>query len=134
MTYNGLTRGVIVLAAAGLFAVAARAADADVAGTWKLTIDAVDGKHELVLTVTKEKSGYKGEYVEGDKKRAVKDFEFKDGKLRFKVQGEHEGSPANSTFEGKVTGDAVKGECHWEYQGLSGSFPFTGQREAAKPK
>ena len=97
----------------------------------RLALESLDGRHEPVLTIKKDKSGYKGEYVEGDQKLTAKDLRFRDGKLRFTIESEYEGKPATTTFEGEVTGNAIKGECNWEYQGMSGSFPFTGKREAA---
>jgi hypothetical protein len=136
MTGIGLVRTVLVLvAASGVLAATARAADEnDALGKWKLTYEPGDGRHESVLTVTKDGQALKGEWVDDDDKGTVKDLKFKDGKLSFKREGEYNGEPFSVTFEGKVKGDSIEGEGKWEYQGMSGTFTFEGKREAAKPK
>jgi hypothetical protein len=136
MTGNGFVRGVLVLvAASGVFAATAGAADEkEVVGTWKLSYNPGDGPHESTLTVTKEGAGLKGTFVDGDKKHEVKGVKYQGGKLTVSTRTEHEGEPATATFEGEVKADAIDGEGRWEYQGMTGSFPFQGKREAAKPK
>src|SRR5262249_48678015 len=86
------------------------------------------------LTVTQEKSGLKGKFIDGERKFDVTKIEHKDGKLTFTTRTERDGDKATATFEGKIKGDAIEGEASWEYQGMSGSFPFTGRREAEKPR
>jgi acetyl esterase/lipase len=133
----GLAKRVLVLVAvAGVIATTARAADQnDVIGKWKLKYEAGDGQtHEPVVTITRNGQDLKGECAEGDQKSPVKDLRFKDGQLSFRRDGQHNGTPASATFEGRVKGDAIEGEGRWEYQGMSGSFPFTGKREAAEPR
>jgi len=136
MTGIGLAKKVLALVAVvGVFATIARAADQnDVIGKWKLRYEPGDGQtHEPVLTVTKDGSDLKGECAEGDQKSTVKDLRFKDGKLSFRREGQYNGAPASATFEGRVKGDTIEGEGRWEYQGMSGSFPFAGKREAVAP-
>jgi acetyl esterase/lipase len=137
MTGIDLAKRVFVLVAiAGLFATIARAADQnDVIGKWKLRYEPGDGQtRDPVLTVTKNGPDLKGECAEGDQKSTVNDLRFQDGKLSFRREGQYNGAPASATFEGQVKGDVIEGECRWEYRGMSGSFPFTGKREAAAPK
>jgi hypothetical protein len=136
MTGSGLVRGMLILvAASGMFAATAATADEkDAVGTWKLTYNPGNGDHEATLTVTQEKSGLKGKLVDGDRKLDVTKIEYKDGKLTFTTRTEREGDKATATFEGKVKGDAIEGEAGWEYQVMSGSFPFTGKREGGQPR
>ena len=137
MTGKGLARGVLVLVAAwGVLAATAGAADEkEVVGTWKLAFEPGDGRHEPVLTIDKEGPELRGRWVDGDNKKAtIKDLRFTDGKLSFKLESEYNGEAVSTKFEGKVKGDAIEGEGQWEYQGMSGSFPFEGKREVAKPK
>ncbi|HWE35461.1 MAG TPA: hypothetical protein VG406_02735 [Isosphaeraceae bacterium] len=137
MTGNGLVRGVLVLvAASGVLAATARAADEkDVVGTWKLKYEPGDGQtHEPVLTITKDGADLKGEFAEGDQKGTVKEVRFKDGELRVKVESKYDGEPTSVTYTGKTDGDAWKGDAAWEYQGMSGTFPFEAKRQVAKPK
>jgi hypothetical protein len=130
-----IARGLLVLAAASaLVAPAAFAADdQDVVGTWKLSYDPGDGPHESTLNVSKADSGLKAEFVEGGRKLDVKDLKFEAGTLRFLVETEHNGEPASVFFEGKVEADAIAGDGEWEYQGMTGTFPFSGKREPAGP-
>jgi hypothetical protein len=106
----------------------------DVVGTWALSYSPGDGAHEAKLTITEETSGLKGKFLDGDKELEVKELKFKDGTLTVATRTDHDGEPATATFEGKVKGDAIAGEARWEYNGMSGSFPFDGKRQPAKSK
>jgi hypothetical protein len=143
MTGKRLVRGVLalvtasgVLAATATATAGAKAADEkDVVGTWKFKYEPGDGQtHEPVLTITKDGADLKGEFKEGDTKGTVKEVRLQDGKLTVKVETRYNDEPAVVTYEGKPDGDAWKGDAAWEYQGMSGSFPFEAKREAAKPK
>ena len=136
MTGSRLVRGMLVLvAASGVFVATTAAADEkDAVGTWKLKYDPGNGDHEATLTLTQAKSELKGKFVDGDGKFDVTKIEYKDGKLTFTTRTERDGEKATATFEGQVKRDAIEGEGRWEYQGMSGSFPFTGKRPAEKPK
>ncbi len=138
MSRNGLTRLVFVLVVAvDVFALTVRAAgEKDVVGTWKLKYDPGNGEtREPDLTVTKEGAGYKVVLADHDRKLTAKNVQLKDGKLHFKIDTEHEGEKVSLTYEAKVKGDAIEGEGKWEFQGMSGEFPFTGQRKKdATPK
>jgi hypothetical protein len=133
---NFIVAVLALVAALGLFAVTAGAAEEkDVVGTWKLKYDPGNGQtHEPVLKITQDKAGLKGEFADGDQKMKVKEIQFKDGELRFKVEGEYNGEAVAVTYKGKPTGDSIKGEGQWEYQGMNGTFEFEGKREAAKAK
>lgn len=125
-----------LVAVAGVFAATAMAAEEkDVVGTWKLKYDPGDGQtHEPVLKITQDKAGLKAELAEGDNKMKVKEIRHKDGELHLKCEGEHNGDAVSVTYKGKLTGDTIKGEGQWEYQGMTGTFEFEGKREAAKAK
>jgi acetyl esterase/lipase len=101
--------------------------------TWKLSFNPGDSEHEATLTITKEGSGLKAAYKDGDRKFEVTRVELKDGKLHFSTETKRDGEKATARFEAKIEGDVINGEANWDYQGMSGSFPFTGNREAAKP-
>jgi acetyl esterase/lipase len=106
----------------------------DLAGTWTLKYDPGNGEtYEPELTVTKEGAGYKVVFTDRGQKLTAKDVRLKNGKLSFKIDTEHEGAKASVTFEAKVKGDAIEGEGKWEFQDMSGDFPFTGKRKDAKP-
>ena len=134
MSRYGLVRGMLVLvAASGVLAASAGAADdKDAVGTWKLTFDPGNGERKPTLTVTKEGSGLKGKYEDKDSEGdfEVTDVKFKDGTLTFTTKTERDVEPATATFEGKVEGDSIEGDANRKYQGMSGTFPFKGKREA----
>jgi hypothetical protein len=133
----GPVRSVFVLVSAlGVFAARAGSADErDVVAAWKLSYEPVDGRtHEPILIISKAGSDPKGEWAEDDKKSTVKDLQFKDGKLRFRWEGEYNGEAVSVTYEGQLKGDNIEVEGRWMYQGMSGSFPFTGKRGAAQTK
>jgi acetyl esterase/lipase len=109
------------------------AAGEEAVGTWELSYSPGDGDHKATLTVTKEGSGLKATFADGDRKIDVTRVEFKDGKLTVATRTERDGEPATATFEGEVKGDAIKGSADWKYQGMSGSFAFEGKREPARP-
>jgi hypothetical protein len=135
MIRNRVACGMLVLvAASGVFAATAGAADEkDVVGTWKLKYEPGDGQtHEPVLTIAKDGADLKGEFTDGDSKGTVKEVRYKDGKLTVKVESKYNDEPVVVTYEGKPDGDSMKGDATWEYQGMSGSFPFEAKRQAAK--
>ena len=125
-----------LVAVAGIFAAMARGAEEkDVVGTWKLKYEPGDGQtHEPVLKIMKDRAGLKAEFTDGEQKLKVKEIRFKDGELRFKLEGEFNGDPVSVVFKGKPSGDSIKGEAEWEYQGMTGTYEFEGKREAAKAK
>ncbi len=135
MTSSGLVRAMLVLvAASGVFAAAAGATNEKHAvGTWKLTYSPGDGEHQATLTVTKKASGLRGKFEDGDRKFSVTKIEFKAGTLTFATETKRDDVTATATFEGRVKGDVIEGEVSWEYQGMSGSFPFAGKLEVEKP-
>lgn len=100
---------------------------------WKLSLNAPDGLHEAELTLTKDVSGLNAAYRDGDTKFDVTKVEIKDGKLHLTIERMKDGEKATTTFEGEIKGDVIDGEGNWTYQENTGSFQFTGKREAMKP-
>src|SRR3954447_17463724 len=100
MTGYGFVRGMLALvAASGVLAATAGAADEkEAVGTWKLTYSPGDGEHQAALTVTKEGSGLKAAFKDGDRKFEVTKVEFKDKTLTFVTRIEREGELATATF------------------------------------
>jgi acetyl esterase/lipase len=107
----------------------------DVVGIWKLKYDPGDGQtHEPALTITKDGLTLKAEFIDGDQKGIVKEVRYKAGELQVKVETKYNGETATTTYTGKSAGDALKGDAQWEYQGMSGTFPFQGKRELEKSR
>jgi hypothetical protein len=136
MTRYRLAGGMLVLmAASGVLTASTRAADEkDAIGTWNLTFNPGDSDHTATLTITKEASGLKGAFRDGDRKFEVTKVEFRDGTLAFDTRTERDGEPATAKFEGKVKADTIDGSADWTFGGMSGSFPFEGKREAGTPR
>ncbi len=105
----------------------------EVVGSWKLSFNPGDNEREATLTIARDGAGLKAAYKDGDRKFGVTKVEFKDGKLVFSTETKRDGEKSTATFEGKIEDGVISGEASWEYQGMTGSFPFTGKREAVKP-
>lgn len=126
---------VLVVLTAGSVPAGRAADDKDVVGTWKIKFEPGDGvTHEADVAVTSDKAGLKAVYTEGTRKVTAKNVQYKDGAFKFTIDTAFEGAGSSSTFEGKVAGAAIAGDCKWSYLGMTGSFKFTGSRQAAKPE
>ena len=125
---------VIVALTAGAVPAVRAVDDKDVVGAWKIKFEPGDATtHEADVVVTADKAGLKAVYTEGARKVTAKDVQYKDGVFRFTIDTAFEGAASTSTFEGKVAAATIAGDCKWSYQGMTGSFKFTGARQAAKP-
>jgi hypothetical protein len=126
--------------AACFFAVAAFAADASPAGTWKwmqpgrnggqgserkVKLDYKDGK------LTGKMLAYespRGPVAEAD----LSDATFKDGVVAFALKREFNGQSFTIKYEGKLAGDTIKGTS--EFPGFGGGEPTKSDWEAKRDK
>jgi hypothetical protein len=65
--------------------------------------------------------------------RAVKDIQWKDDELSFRLAIERQGQEINIIYKGKITGDAIKGKTAINFSGRNLSFPFEGNRTKEGP-
>ncbi|QJX00190.1 hypothetical protein [Frigoriglobus tundricola] len=110
-----------------------RAEEQDAAvGTWELEGNAGGTDLKFTLKVTKDAKGYKATMTSGDTVFTVKDFQAKDGTVKFKTEGKYNDTDVTGSWAGKVKGDGIKGSVDYEFGGSTGSFDFEGKRAKDK--
>lgn len=122
---NTLRRMMLVsVAALGVLSVPAIAADANVAGTWTMTVESQMGTSNPVFTLTQkgtELSGtYKGQLGEAPVKGTVKGNEIE---LKYNINAQ--GMELAVTYAGTVDGSTMKGKVSL---GDMGEATFTGKK------
>ena len=115
---------VISMAAAGAFASVAFAADANVTGTWNVTVESSIGSGAPTFTLKQTGSDvtgtYKGQLGEAPVTGTVKG---NDLQLKYSVSGQ--GQELTVTYTGTVDGDSIKGKVSY---GEMGEGTFTGKK------
>jgi len=129
-----------VLVAAFCVTVAAFAADASPAGTWKWTVQGRQGGQGFEQTL---KLDYKDGQLTGTllgvqggqiqiPDTAIADASFKDGALKFAVTREFNGNKFTTKYEGKIEGDTITG--NYERPGFNGGDPVKREWIAKRQK
>lgn len=115
---------VISLAAVGAFATAAIAADANVTGTWNMTVESPMGTGNPVFVLKQTGADvtgtYKGQLGEAQVKGTVKG-----NALELKYNIDAQGTALTITYAGTVEGDTIKGKVSY---GDMGEGTFTGKK------
>jgi hypothetical protein len=115
---------VISLAAVGAFSAVAFAADANVTGTWNMTVESPMGTGNPVFTLTQKGADvtgtYKGQLGEAPVKGTVKG-----NALELKYNINAQGTELAITYAGTVEGDTMKGKVSY---GDMGEGTFTGKK------
>ena len=124
-----LSRG-LALAVFGLaFAVTARAAE--VTGTWKWTVMPPNGdSYEATLKLKQDGTKVTGTITgrQGNETE-IEEGKVKDGTVTFKVTREFNGNKMVFSYEGKLSGDEIKGETKFERDGQAQSREWVAKRE-----
>ena len=120
----------LVLTCAGLVGTA-RAADdkSKLTGTWKWTATANNNTRDVTLKLKVDGDKITGT-MPGRNNTEVKieDAKFKDGKLTFKVTRERNNVKSVSEYEGKLSGDTIKGKIKTERDGQTTSRDWEAKR------
>ena len=120
---------IVCLVSLGLSS-AARAAD-DPTGTWKWTATFNDQTREMKLTLKLEGDKLTGSVPGRDNKEtAIENGTFKDGEVSFTITRERNGNKFTSKYNGKLSGDTIKGKIESERDGKTTSA--IGKRNAVK--
>jgi hypothetical protein len=133
---NFLKAGLTIYAVSLIFSVAAQAEETkDPAGTWEIRFNR-PGRPPSVSVLKLDKAGDK--YVgavttEQGQTVPIKDAQWKDGELSFRVTFERQGQEFNLAYKGTVTGDAIKGKVSLSILGQNRSFDFEGNRKKEEP-
>lgn len=93
--------------AAGL--VAATAFAGDPTGTWKWTVTTPNGDLETTLKLTLKDGQVAGTYSNSFGDAAISNASFKDDHIAFEVQREFDGNKFTLKYQGKLSGDTIKG-------------------------
>jgi hypothetical protein len=112
-----------IVAAAGL----ARA-DEKPTGTWKWDVKFNDQTFNLTLKLKQDGDKLTGTLTGPNGDTAIQDGQFKDGALSFTVVRERNGQKMTFKYEGKVSGDTIKGKTNFERDGQSQSRDWEAQR------
>ena len=95
-----------ILASAGT---SAPGADADLSGTWTLTIETPMGISNPVLTIWKSGGGYEGSYESRRGKRVVEDVEVKGQTFSFRMMVSKPMGDFEMTNKGSIDGVTISG-------------------------
>ena len=83
--------------------------NADLAGTWTLTIETPMGMSNPVLTIWKSDGGYEGSYESRRGKRAVEDVEVKGQTFSFRMMVSMPMGDFEMTYKGSIDGEKISG-------------------------
>ena len=104
----------------------------DVVGTWLFKVERDnDNIIETRLEVTQADGKLKGVYTSRNRERDVKEITLSEGKLRFVVAGEREGNAFSFIYNGKITGNKMKGKVDYDFNDNTGTLDFTGLKKVA---
>jgi hypothetical protein len=115
---------IISLAAVGAFAVPAFAADANVAGTWTMTVESPMGTGNPVFNLKQAGTAVTGDY-KGALGEAPVTGTVKGNELTLKYKINAQGTELEITYAGTVEGDTIKGKVSY---GEMGEGTFTGKK------
>jgi hypothetical protein len=101
----------------------------DPVGSWKLSCVCPDGQsRDCVIAISRHGESLKATYTSNGVTRAARSVAFEGGILTVRVDGEFGGSRYVLTYEGRPSGDTLRGDIRWSYLWASGSFAFRGER------
>ncbi len=120
----------LVVIVAGAVGVARADDKPNPTGTWKWTVMRGDQKREMTLKLKLEGDKLTGAYVGRDgKETPIEDATFKDGEVSFKVTRERDGNKFTVKYNGKVSGDTIKGKTEFERNGETQTRDWEAKRE-----
>ncbi len=106
-----LALGLVALALVGT------ASAADPSGTWKWTAMRGDQTIEQTLTLKLEGDKLTGSIRRGDQDIAIGDASFKEDTVSFTITRERNGNKFVTKYNGKLSGDEIKGKTESERDG-----------------
>ncbi len=101
----------------------------DPTGTWKWTVDFGGQTREQTLKLKLDGGKLTGALVGRNGETNIEDAKFKDGELSFKVVRERNGQKFTSKYQGKLSGDTIKGKIETERDGETQSREWSAKRE-----
>ena len=101
--------GPLLLVGLAFAGTSALGADADLSGTWTLTIETPMGVSNPVLTIWKSGGGYEGSYESRRGKRVVEDVEVKGQTFSFRMVGSMPMGDFDMVYKGSIEGEKISG-------------------------
>jgi hypothetical protein len=110
-----------------------KASTATATGTWKLRVALKEGPtFEPTLKLTQSGTTVKGAYAGEHGETAIENALLFGDELTFDVVRDRDGKKYRLHFQGKIKGDAVSGTVDYDFDGMGGYVPFTGERASAQ--
>ncbi len=101
-------------------------------GTWKLRVPLKDGPtFEPTLKLTQSGTTVKGVYVGQQGETPIENALMFGDEFSFDVSRDHDGKKFRLHSQAKIKGDAITGTADYDFDGMSGYVPFTGERSGA---
>lgn len=98
-------------------------------GTWKWSVERNGQVRETTLKLKLEGDKLTGAIVGRDgKDTAIEEAKHKDGEISFKVTRERDGQKFTRKYEGKVSGDVIKGKSSSERDGQTQTRDWEAKR------
>jgi hypothetical protein len=102
---------------------------ANVAGTWKLKVPFKSGQpFEHTLKLVQTGSGLSGTYQGEQGETPIADGLIFGDELTFEVIRERSGNKYRVRYQGKVSGETMKGSVEYDFDGIGGFLDFEGKR------
>ena len=103
---------------------------ADATGTWKWTVERNGNTFETTLKLKQDGEKLAGT-ISGRQggETAIEDGKIKEDAVSFKVTREFGDNKVVMTYQGKLSGDAIKGETKWERDGQEQSREWEAKRD-----
>ena len=122
---------VVVLLALVVLVGVARAEDkANPTGAWKFSVSFNNQTFERTVKLKLDGDKLTGSMSgrEGQPDTAIEDGKYKDGQVSFKVVRERNGQKFATKYEGKVSGDTIKGKMESDFGGQTRSSDWEAKR------
>ena len=124
-----LTAPALALALTAMAAIALAKDQPDPTGTWKWTLNAGGQSREATLRLKLQGDKLTGAILARDgKELAIEDASYKDGEVSFSVTRERDGQKFKIKYQGKVSGDELKGKIEFERDGQTQSRDWEAKR------
>lgn len=126
-----LAFAVALVVFAGIVGAASADDKANPTGTWKWSIMAGGGQmREVTLKLKLDGDKLTGAMLgRNNQETPIEDASFKDGTVSFKVTRERMGQKFTTKYEGKLSGDTIKGKSSFERDGQTMSRDWEAKRD-----
>jgi len=126
---------VCLLFASSIMARAAEDKKVDPTGTWKWSVTGQNGQsRETTLKLKMDGDKLTGTISGRGGETAIAEAKLKGEEISFEVTREFNGNKVTTKYNGKISGDSIKGKMESERNGRAQSRDWEAKRESAKAK